>query len=86
MQADSDLANQAVRDPSRYKPDMLRDIEVFNKAVAHFRRNGHSWPKSPIHGTMQTSLHSMASYDQFEEWIFKTQGIYRGTETLPERT
>ena len=86
MRADSNLANQAVRDRAKYKPDMVRNIEKFNKAVAHFRRNGQDWPKSEIYGTRKIALYNMTSYDQFEAWLFQTEPMYRGLETLPART
>ena len=86
LQADGEMANQSVRDPSRYKPDMVRNIEKFEKAVAHFRRNGHKWQTSiKFHGT-KPALYEMHSYEQFEAWIFDTQAIYQGLEILPERT
>ena len=86
MQADSVLAGQSIQDPSRYKPDMVKNIEKFEKAVAHFKQNGHKWPTSKIfHGTKPT-LYNVQSYERFEDWLFETQATYDGLETLPERT
>ena len=86
MQADSVKAGQSIKDPLKFKPAVVRSAEQFNQLLEHFRKNGHRWPTSKIHGSMCKSLYTMTSYEQFERWIFETQRTYDGLETLPERT
>ena len=88
MQAASDKAGQAIRDPVKYKPDVLRSIDNFNVALEHFRKMGHNWEVSPIHETTLTSLKAIEDYHQFEAWILETQVQYdRQTfDRLPAQT
>ena len=87
MQAASALAGQAVRDPAKYKPAVVRSIDQFNQAVEHFRRVGHQWPVSDCHSIQITGLKNMDSYPQFERWLLQTHKRYdRHNDPLPVQT
>ena len=86
LQSESTLAGQTIRDPTRYKPHMIRNAELFNNAILHFQQHGDRWPRSEIFNTSLVSVFNMTAYEQFEDWIFQTQPMYRGLETLPMRT
>ena len=80
------MAGRSIQDPLKFKPAVIRNVEKFNKLIEHFRTYGHRWPVSNIHGMKCKALEHMERYEQFERWIFETQPIYRGLETLRERT
>ena len=73
MKAESTKAGQAVRDPARYTPVVLKNIEKFNQAVEHFRTTGHTWPTSEVHTSMLTGLREINSPEAFQNWILITQ-------------
>lgn len=83
---ESQRAGTSVKDPLRYKPDVVRHIERFNQAVEHFRNVGHKWPKSAIQGTKLTDIKFMDRYEQFETWMFHTQKQYQGLDTQRAQT
>ena len=64
---------------------MVNNIDKFNAAIEHFRKNGHAWPRAGIQSIMLTGL-ANADYLKFEKWLFETQAIYDGNYTMRERT
>ena len=73
LTAESARASQAVRDPARYTPVVLKNIERYNQAVEHFRATGHRWPTSEIHTIMLTGLSEIKSPEAFQNWLLITQ-------------
>ena len=72
------MAGTSLKDPMKYKPDVVRHVEAFNKAVEHFRRNGHKWEQSPLQKGFLTQLYLKETYESFETWILHTQAQYGG--------
>ena len=75
-----------MRDPARYTPVVLKNIEKFNQAVEHFRTTGHRWPTSEIHTIMLTGLAEINSPEAFQNWIFTTQKQYELNGDLRQHT
>ena len=86
LAAESHMAGLSLKDPMKYRTDIVRHVERFNRAVEHFRNAGHKWPKSDVQGTYLTALSTMNSYVAFEAWILRTQEAWGGhnrMERLP---
>ena len=86
LKAESIRACQSVKDPERYRPKVVRNVEKFNQAIEHFRQNGQNWPRSKVFGSMITEIPRMQSYEDFERWILRTQKQYMQLEVLPGET
>ena len=73
MKATGVKAGQAVNDSARFKPNTMKNIEMFEfLATEHFRKNGHRWARSMIHKTSLIGLREMQSQQAFENWILST--------------
>ena len=73
LKADGVRAGQSVNDSARYRPQSIRNIELFNMAIEHFRQTGHRWPTSMVHTTMLTGLKDINTDQAFENWLLRTQ-------------
>ena len=51
----------------------MRNVELFNMAIEHFRQTGHQWPKSKIHSIMLSGLKDVHSEQAFDNWLLRTQ-------------
>ena len=72
MKAEGIKAGQSVNDSARNRPRTIRNNELFNMAIEHWRQSGHNWPTSMIHTTMLTGLREIQSYEAFERWLLGT--------------
>lgn len=84
MKAESVQAGNAVRDPAKYRPNALRNIEKFNEAVLFFRQHGHKWETSMVKGVMLTFIREIKTPEAFQNWMFRTQTIHRNLEPVQE--